>query len=380
MHTSSSISAIRGNSDGTAFLEGATGALWFVTASGDVLLLSTSGVKDVQMGAHHGVVLNHDGTVDGFMTSDAFYAKSFQTGTGPADLPLFTLARTALSGIVEVSCGTYFSSVLDSSGNVFVAGSNQEGQFGNGQDSISMRTNRLTSDTFIQTMSDARSVTAGSGFLFVTKTDGTLWVSGKNPCGAVGLCQRSGNTNVFRDTGLRDVTEVHASHRLSVVKDSTGAWWYTGDARDAPGTPRAVQFMPTDTWMALPGFDPAKVVLSGDLDGMLIEHDGSVKVKSPAADGPRLGVMIGNRMGFSTSDMSGEDVAVTNLASFIRSGGEWYSAHKRSPDAGLSFYETRTKDQRFSRVAHPAIWHTAKQMRSLGLSWNETVLLAEATS
>lgn len=337
------------------------------------------------MGAHHGLVLYEDGSVDALYTGNASYSWKWQTGTGKAEPQRFALLPTGLSDIVSISCGTYFSVALDKFGTAHASGCNQHGAFGNGKDARSERSNTVGEEYFTSILSGVTSLTAGSSFIFVVKSDSTLWVAGANPCGATGVkhtYQISGPApmSFFQPTGIEDVAEVHASHRLSMVKTRSGEWFYTGDARTNPGSVRGTPLAPTDTWSPLEGLNPQKLKLSGDTDGMLIEQDSSVLAKGHGPESFRLNTYFTSPLHFGKTGLSGEDVALTYMGAFVRISGEWYSSYAKNHHGALSVRDPRTHDTKYNRMAHPAVWQTALQMSSLGMAWEDTVLLAEATS
>lgn len=129
--------------------------------------------------------------------------------------------KLSLSKIVEISAvGDDFSLALDSSGNVWVTGANDDGQLGLGHN------NNIT--TWQKTpISDIVAIRAGGYHSFVLDSSNNLWATGKNNKGQLGL----GNTNNVNSWTLSatNVKSINSVHYNSSYIDSNDDLWFAGD-------------------------------------------------------------------------------------------------------------------------------------------------------
>ncbi|AEC01294.1 fimbrillin family protein [Parasphaerochaeta coccoides] len=135
-----------------------------------------------------------------------------------------------MTDVKEVSIGTNHTMILKTDGTLWAAGYNNSGQLGVGDND-----NRRTP---VQVMTDVEAVSAGGSHTIILKKDGTLWATGYNWFGQLGLGISGYGTekktpmqvkaSIAPDDFMTDVKEVSAGgdHTMLLKKDDT--LWATG--------------------------------------------------------------------------------------------------------------------------------------------------------
>jgi len=126
--------------------------------------------------------------------------------------------------------GMYSSYIVKNNGSLWVSGGNQFGQLGLGD--ISPR-NSFTEVTDVNIGTNVSSVAASpyNSSAFIIKKDGTLWATGQNTVnisyGNLGLGDRV-DKKVWTNTGLSDVKQVSVGYDHTLVLKNDGTVWGTG--------------------------------------------------------------------------------------------------------------------------------------------------------
>ena len=115
-----------------------------------------------------------------------------------------------------------FSSYYLKDGTMWVCGYNSYGQLGGGL------TTNVYRPSFIETnTTEVKSVFSGKFTAFIIKTDGTLWATGRNENGQLGIGTFE-NTNIFTYTGIDDAKSVITGEAHSLIIKTDGTLWVTG--------------------------------------------------------------------------------------------------------------------------------------------------------
>lgn len=386
MRDTSSITDIQGNSWGTMFLEGDTGAVWYVSSDHTVSNILPAGGSSISVGHNHCAVVTRNGEAITFQNRPdsndgaSSYVHRGQHGTGDYNPRLMELVCSNVRNVVSAHCGGGWTVLLDRDGVTWFAGDNDYGVAGVGRDSRSLRSNNVCEREFIPTRDNVRSVHAGPNHCFVSDKTGELLFAGRNVCHAGGFGYSSPHAqgaNCFVSTGLNAV-EVHTSHRKSLVLDSDGIWWHTGDARQAPGSVSQTNlFFPKEKWGQVAGLDLRRVKLRGDYDGVGISSSGEMAICGSSKVSQKYGKYFGSLHGVTFTEECGQDVAVTESATFVLRNGEWYSAGPANSSQSLGPLDARTRHYGqgtgFFKMAHPEVWHLALNLASMGIPWDEAV-------
>jgi alpha-tubulin suppressor-like RCC1 family protein len=149
--------------------------------------------KYISCGGNHTIVLMNDGTLWG--TGENGFG---QLGLGNTNnkSTLTQITTTFPLGYQTrskyISCGAYYTIILMDDGTVWGTGSNYSGQLGLGNTDNKSILTQITTTTFpLGYQFSAKYISCGLDFTIILMNDGTIWGTGKNTSGQLGL----GNNN-----------------------------------------------------------------------------------------------------------------------------------------------------------------------------------------
>ena len=168
----------------------------------------------------YSLILKNDGTLWG-----CGYNAHGQLGLGDAsNRNTFTEITTNANNIKSIYCGCYHTLILKSDGTLWGTGYNEYGQLGLGD------TNSRTTFTQITANTDnIKSVYCGGYQTFILKNDGTLWGAGWNRFGELGLGYAY-PTYTFTQviTNANDIKQVYCDDYHTFILKNDGTLWSTG--------------------------------------------------------------------------------------------------------------------------------------------------------
>jgi len=126
------------------------------------------------------------------------------------------------SNVIDVCCGKYHTLMVQEDGTLWATGRNNYGQLGLGDD--------ITRELFTQvgTDTDWIKVRCGYDYTFAIKEDGTLWATGLNEYGQLGLGDET-DRDVFTQVGTdTDWKTMAGTFRNSLAIKENGTLWGTG--------------------------------------------------------------------------------------------------------------------------------------------------------
>ena len=159
-----------------------------------------------------------------------------QCGNGPIltkDIPGFFIP-IGCPGISETqnsfATGESHTAIVDSDGTIWVTGDNTSGQIGLG---VITGVNEFTQVSTPGTV--FVSVSCGANFTVALDSDGTIWVTGDNTSGQIGLGATSGVTTFTQVTipGITVESISAGSYNNTCLVDSDGDLWVTGNNSNA---------------------------------------------------------------------------------------------------------------------------------------------------
>ena len=178
-------------------------------------------IKKVAIGNYNTFVLKEDGSLysGGLATSGV-------TGHGDSTTRSF-LAKVVTNinnDVEDVVCGYTHTCILKKDGTVWTCGAGGSGQLGMG---ASTWPSAQTTFQQVPNMTDVKQVACGYNHTLVLKNDGTVWSTGENEYGQLGL----GNTTdrgAFVNTGITNVKQISAGYSVSALIKNDGSLWVCG--------------------------------------------------------------------------------------------------------------------------------------------------------
>ena len=173
-----------------------------------------------------------------------------------------------LDGIIAVSAAGDHSVALGKDGAVWTWGFNGSGQLGDGTTKHSAVPHKVAG------IKDVKAIATGSGHIVALKNDGTVWAWGGNHSGQVG---NGGNLNCFAPTqvsGLQNVTAVVAGAFNSSALKSDGTLWSWGfNGKGQLGTGDNER---SNIPVQVAGLENVRAIAAGDWHMAALKQDGSV--------------------------------------------------------------------------------------------------------
>ncbi|AEC02592.1 fimbrillin family protein [Parasphaerochaeta coccoides] len=180
-------------------------------------------VAAVAAGENHTMILKKDGTL--WATG---YNGEGQLGDGtttdrstPVQVKASTDPNDFMTDVAAVSAGNEYTMILKKDGTLWATGYNDSSQLGVGDN-----TNRSTP---VQVMTGVAAVSAGLEHTMILKKDGTLWATGWNSAGELGIGNNENKSTPVPVSFMgSDVAEVSAGSSYTMILKKDGTLWATG--------------------------------------------------------------------------------------------------------------------------------------------------------
>ncbi len=235
-------------------------------------------------------------------------------------------------GIKAITGGLDHTIILKNNGTVWATGYNAGGQLGLGD--------TADRDTFIQVaITDVKAIAAGNLHTIILKEDGTVWMAGDNWDGPLGL--EDFGVNTFTEVDITGVDAIAAGDLHSIILKEDGTVWVAGSNEVGQlglgdTTKRTTFTQVLD--ISLNPITGVKAVAGGGSHSIILKEDGTVWVAGSNEDG-QLGLGdTTNKNIFTEVDITGVDaIAAGYLHSIIlkEDGTVWVAGSNEDGQLGL---------------------------------------------
>ena len=188
------------------------------------IITNANDIKSVYCGYNHTFILKNDGTLWGCGYNG--YGELGLGGGGSRNT--FTQVTTNTNDIKEVYCGECYTFILENDGTLWGCGVNTSGQLGLGD-----TTNRNVFTQVTTNVNDIKSICCGQNHTFILKNDGTLWSCGRNDYGQLGLGDGTNRTTfTLVTTNANNIKSIYCGHSFTFILKNDGTLWSTGYNED----------------------------------------------------------------------------------------------------------------------------------------------------
>ena len=142
-------------------------------------------------------------------------------------LDLLVLSGITVNEIKQIASRVNFAFILKYDGSVWAAGRNSAGQLGLGDTTDRIIFTQVTTNI----NNDVEQVACGSNFTYILKKDGSLWSTGKNGNGQLGLGDTT-DRNIFTQVTTNinnDVKQIACGNSHIFILKNDGSLWSCGD-------------------------------------------------------------------------------------------------------------------------------------------------------
>ena len=177
-------------------------------------------IKSVCCGSSHTLILKNDGTVWG-----CGHNGYGELGLGNnTNKNTFTQITTNINDIKEIYCGGSHTFMLKNDSTLWGCGYNYNGQLGLGDSD-----DRYTFTEITTNANNIKSICCGSHHTLILKNDGSLWGTGRNNCSQLGLGDTTDRT-IFTQvtTNINNIKEIYCGANHTLILKNDGTLWGTG--------------------------------------------------------------------------------------------------------------------------------------------------------
>jgi alpha-tubulin suppressor-like RCC1 family protein len=189
---------------------------------------SMKNVIQISAGYTHSAALRADRTVWSWGLNDKGQLGVGQIFTHPCQCSITPFQTTGISDIVQIDAGKDFTIALKADGTVWAWGTNTSGQLGNGSTAMGQPF-PLQVGASVAGFNNIIAVSAGDSHAIALKSDGTVWVWGRNSEGQLGNGTTGGNWLLPQQSPLiSGIAQISAGSAHNIAFRNDGKFWAWG--------------------------------------------------------------------------------------------------------------------------------------------------------
>jgi alpha-tubulin suppressor-like RCC1 family protein len=181
-----------------------------------------SGIQSIVGGESFTVIFKNDGTLLGAGVSA--YGELGVGGSFPVFTRLKNESGANIDGVRALAAGSNSVFFVKNDGTLWASGYNYYGELGLGD-----RNNRAVFTQVTSAGRDVKAVAAGTRHTVILKNDNTVWTTGYNFAGQLGLGNQIDVNSFTQVSGLRNAAQVAAGNYHTVVLLNDGTVWTAGE-------------------------------------------------------------------------------------------------------------------------------------------------------
>ena len=181
---------------------------------------NTDNIKEIYCGERYNFILKNDGTLWGCGDNSCG-----QLGLGDTtNRTTFTQITININDIKEIYCGGYHTFILKNDGTLWGCGDNSKGQLGLGDITKKTTFTQITTNT-----DNIKEIYCGGYHTFILENDGVLWGCGWNSYGQLGLGDTNDRTTFTQvTTNTDDIKSIYHDSHYTLILKNDGTLWSTG--------------------------------------------------------------------------------------------------------------------------------------------------------
>jgi alpha-tubulin suppressor-like RCC1 family protein len=197
-------------------------------SSSPIAVPGLTNVVSAQSGGFHVTALLSDGTTWSWgYNGEGQIGNGTTTTTGCFCVPAPT--QVAITDVVQIEAGSFHTLALKSNGTVWAWGLNDDGELGD--NSTTNRSTPVQVGSGVSGFTNIIAIAAGDNHSLALKSDGTVWVWGSNEFAQIGNGAASMTDQLVpvKNATLLNVTQIAAGVFHSMAQDKTGKVFVWGD-------------------------------------------------------------------------------------------------------------------------------------------------------
>jgi len=135
-------------------------------------------------------------------------------------------SQISINDVKQIACGDDHTFILKNDGSVWACGNNNYGELG-----LNSTTNTTTfTQVTTNINNDVKQIVCGNSYTFILKNDGSLWATGYNASGQLGLGNKDNTTTFTQVTANvnNDVKQIVCGYFHTFILKNDGSIWSCG--------------------------------------------------------------------------------------------------------------------------------------------------------